>query len=161
MKLGKKRNCLVTFRIVLAAACLFWVVPAAQGAPWDKSKRLERVVKAYDPEKLVSVRGTVTKIYVKHPSESANKNSVGWHMVVQNETDKVDVHLVPLWYMETMEGVVAEGDVVGVSGTWQEAEEKQRKQGITFRLWASSVEKDGAEVLKLRDSNGMPVWSNH
>ena len=151
----------------LAAICAALAIAAmaitadSGAAPWEKSSRLDRVVKAHNPEKLVTVSGVVKKIYVKHPSTAANRNSVGWHMVVQNDTEKVDVHLVPRWYLDSLDGVIHEGDQVEVFGTRQKAKEKQKKKGITFRLWAAKVSKGGAVVLDLRDETGKPVWSNH
>jgi hypothetical protein len=61
------------------------------------------------------------------------------------------VHLGPVWYIERQDMKIDPGDKVEITGSRIIFEGKPA-------IIATEV-KNGAEILKLRDENGFPVWS--
>lgn len=75
----------------------------------------------------------------------------GLHLKLKRLKDTIDVHLGPVWYMENQEASFAANDSVKVTGS-----------KVTYNgkpaIIASEVKK-GRDVLTLRDSKGLPLWS--
>lgn len=148
--------CLALFGIVTLA------IPfAACSAPWDGSQRLSRMTTVYDVNQLETITGTVEKIYEKIPSTSANANSAGYHMVIKTKTESVDIHLGPIWYIKSLEGKIDRGDIVQVSGSRAEGHVAEKGKISLREIRASEVKKGDEVVLKLRDRDGKPFWSNY
>ncbi len=130
-------------------------------APWDKSDRIEGAVKKYKLDKVETISGTVTKVIEKVPSFGKKKNdALGYHILVQTETDEVDVHLGPTWYLVTLEGQIDVGDFVHAVGSVKEPHVEDGKQHPK-EMRAAEIRKGDAVVLKLRDADGRPVWSGY
>jgi hypothetical protein len=77
--------------------------------------------------------------------------SQGIHLKVKTETDTVNVHLGPAWFIERQDIKIEKGDRVEIKGS-----------RITFdgapAIVAAVIEKDDTK-LKLRNENGVPVWA--
>ena len=75
----------------------------------------------------------------------------GIHLLFKTEKETVSVHLGPSWYIENQDVKILPNDTLEIKGS-----------RITFQgkpaLIAAEVKK-GAEILKLRDENGIPLWS--
>ena len=135
------------------------IATSALAAPWDKSNRLKHELVEYDKKQEMTLSGTVEKVFEKTPSTEPNPNSVGWHIWVKSESDLVDVHLGPIWWIKSLAGRIDPGDMIQILGSREEANEKLRQQGVTFRLVGIVVRKGGEEVLRLRDDQGRPLWA--
>jgi hypothetical protein len=102
----------------------------------------------YDAKSVETISGTVEKVDAITPRKGM---SYGVHMTVKTDKEAVSVHLGPGWYIENQDVKIEPKDKVEVKGS-----------RITFdgrpALIASEVKK-GDQVLKLRDENGVPVWS--
>lgn len=77
--------------------------------------------------------------------------SYGVHLVVRVAQETLSVHLGPAWYIENQDTEIGAKDSIDIVGS-----------RITFGgepvIIAAEVRK-GDEVLKLRDKNGVPIWS--
>jgi hypothetical protein len=102
----------------------------------------------YDTNTVETIRGVVEKIEMITPMRGM---SHGVHLLLKTRKEAVDVHLGPSWYIENQDVKIMPGDRVEVTGS-----------RVTFRnksaIIAAEVKK-GDEVLRLRDSNGIPVWA--
>jgi hypothetical protein len=102
----------------------------------------------YDTKTVEMISGVVEKVRKITPMRGM---SYGVHLLLETEKGPVDVHLGPGWYIEHQDIKIVPGDRLEVTGS-----------RITFKdkpaVIAAEVKK-GEEVLKLRDSNGVPVWA--
>lgn len=135
----------------------------AYAAPWDKSQQLRKMTDAYDISKLESVEGTVDNIFEITPPNSPNS---GVHIIVKAESESVDIHLGPGWYITHRDNIlaigdstIARGDLVKVNGAKFEGpmNPKLKLRGIR----AAEVLKKDVIVFKLRDKKGKPLWSGY
>jgi hypothetical protein len=102
----------------------------------------------YNPATVETISGTV---------ESVDKITrmrgmyYGIHLMVKTDKETIAVDLGPGWYVERLDTKIEKGDKVEVKGS-----------RITFAgkpvIIAAEVKK-GDNVLTLRDSAGIPVWS--
>lgn len=104
--------------------------------------------KMYDPKTVTEIKGEITKIESMVPM---NGMSNGIHITIKGKDQNYSVHLGPKWYLDNQAIKLREKDNVSVKGS-----------KVTFAgapaIIAMEVTK-GSEILKLRDSNGFPVWS--
>jgi hypothetical protein len=102
----------------------------------------------YDPKTVETVRGEVVSVE-KIPEKGGMAGGI--HLTLKTDKESVSVHLGPSWYLDQQSLKIAPKDQVEVRGS-----------RITFEgkpaIIAAEVKK-GQEVLKLRDDNGVPVWS--
>lgn len=104
--------------------------------------------KMYDPKTIETISGEVVSIDKVTPMKGM---SYGVHLTVKTDKETISVHLGPGWFIENQDVKIEPKDRVEVKGS-----------RITFggkpAVIAAEVRK-GEEVLKLRDDNGLPVWS--
>jgi hypothetical protein len=110
-----------------------------QGTPYNR---------IYDPKTVETISGEVEKVEQITPMK---KMSYGVHITVRKDKETADVHLGPGWFLENQDVKISAGDKVEIKAS------KVQFQGKPAFI-ASEVKK-GDEVLKLRDENGIPVWS--
>jgi hypothetical protein len=97
---------------------------------------------------VTTLRGTVDAVTVV-PARGGRAG--GMHLTLKTESQVLDVHLGPTWFLQS-EGVeLAKGDAVETTGSLVDSE------GATF-LIAREL-KVGQKVLTLRDARGIPAWS--
>lgn len=101
-----------------------------------------------DPARVETISGEVVSIDEFSPMKGM---SSGIHITLRAEKETIPVHLGPEWFLEKQDAAIAKGDNLEVTGS-----------RVTFdgkpAIIAAEVKK-GNEVLKLRDSDGVPVWS--
>lgn len=148
-------------RILIASLSLVLLASTAYSAPWDQSQRLTRMTNVYDANHIEAVQGIVESIYEKIPSSSSSPNSLGFHMILKTDTETIDIHLGPIWYLKTLEGKIDKGDMVKVVGSWAERHVHKDGKVAMKELRAAEVTKGSVVVLKLRDSTGKPLWSGY
>ncbi len=77
--------------------------------------------------------------------------SYGIALTVKGDKETISVHLGPGWYIERQDIKILPGDTVAVTGS-----------RVTFNgkpaVLAAELKK-GNETLKLREENGVPLWS--
>lgn len=155
---------------ILVAGFLVAAAVLAQGRgtqdAWGPGSRYGRM---YNPQTVQTITGEVVSVDKFSPAMGMPRGrmgqaggamgmrggamgmSSGVHLMVKTATETVSVHLGPSWFLEKREVQIKSGDKVKVTGS-----------RITFdgkpAIIASEVDK-GGRVLKLRDANGVPVWS--
>ena len=103
----------------------------------------------YDIDTETTVTGTVEAVEQVQPP-SGGRGQGGTHLVLQTDTEALEIHLGPTAYL-TREGlVVAAGDTVEVVGSQLMMNDEQV-------LIARQVTK-GDDTWTLRDASGRPMW---
>ena len=103
----------------------------------------------YDPQAVQTITGKVTSIDSLASGKGAR---FGWRRVsVQTAQEAIPVILGPAWYLEQQKFTLNPGDALEVRGSRITVEERPY-------LIAAEVKK-GKKTLKLRDKDGLPVWS--
>ena len=104
--------------------------------------------KMYDTKTVEIVTGEVIAIDKITPTKGM---SYGVHLALKTQKETISIHLGPGWYLDNQDIKIKVKDKVEIKGS-----------RITFEgkpaIIAAEVKK-GDEVLKLRDENGVPVWS--
>ncbi len=144
-------------RAVLSCTLAVAMVATAIAAPWDNSQRLRKVSEAYDTSAVVTVSGTIVRIYEITPCHSP---SYGFHMILKSAQETLNVHIGPGWYLKSLDGKLAAGDSVQVTGAMTKELVTEGNEKIRS-LRAAEIQKGGATVLTLRDKNGKPVWRGY
>ena len=108
----------------------------------------EQVQPNVDPKTVETVRGEVISVDKIVPKKGM---SYGLHAVLKTDMEEISVHIGPGWYLEKQEFKLAKGDTIEVKGSRITYKEKPA-------IIAAEVKKGNA-LLKLRDENGVPVWS--
>jgi len=130
---------------VVAFAILLLSLPAclqAQGWWWGS-----KIDSGYDPQTVLSVKGTVTEI-------ASQERSGPVSLSLQAENEQYTVMLGPQWYLKKLGFRVQRGDGVHIQGS-----RMLDRQGKVYLVAASiSIEKTG-ERIQLRDDSGSPLWS--
>jgi hypothetical protein len=102
----------------------------------------------YDPKTVQTLTGEVTSI---DTIAGSRRMAGGVHVVVKSDTGSVSVQLGPTWYLDKQETKIAKGDKITVTGSRISLDGKPA-------IVASEVKK-GENTLRLRDKNGVPLWS--
>lgn len=103
----------------------------------------------YDPATEVTLQGTLTKV-------ETQQGLMGWngtHLLVSFDAETLAVHVGPSNYLAQQEFSFAAGDQIEVTGS------RVKFEGSDI-LIARQIKK-GSQVLTLRNSKGIPVWSRN
>ena len=102
----------------------------------------------YDPAKAETVSGTVEAVTQVVPMKGMYSAVA---VTVKTDKETIPVHLGPEWYISRLDTKLAKGDTIEVKGTRTTFSGKPA-------IIAGEIKK-GDNVLVLRDSAGVPVWS--
>ena len=102
----------------------------------------------YDPAKAETVKGQVVSLE-QAASPRGRGMGVGFKLNTGSET--LMVHLGPQWFIDEQGVKIAAGDTVEIKGV------KAERMGE--KIFVAGEVTKGAEVLKLRDENGIPAWA--
>lgn len=109
------------------------------GAPYQRM---------YNPATVETISGTVEAVDKTTPMRGMH---YGIHLLVKTDKETISVHLGPEWYLERLDTKIEKRDEVQIKGS------RVTMMGNPAII-AAEVKK-GDAVLKLRDDNGIPVWS--
>jgi len=112
---------------------------------WGMGTQYQRM---YNPATVETVSGTVESVDEITPVRGMH---YGIHLLLKTDKEAISVHLGPGWYIERLDTKIEKGDKVQVKGS------RVTMMGQPAVI-AAEVKK-GDTVLKLRDDNGIPVWS--
>jgi len=112
---------------------------------WGRNSRFNRM---YDLQTVTEIKGQVTRIEEIAPMRGA---SPGIHLTLKSGSENITVHLGPKWYLDKQALKFNVKDRVMVKGS------KVNFEGVPTII-AAEITK-GKTVLKLRNENGVPVWS--
>jgi hypothetical protein len=149
-KFAKFISLLGVSALVLTASAA-WAQPGmGQGFGQGRGARAGKAYKRmYNPQTVETLSGTVVKL--EKTTYGRRGRNVGMHLTLKTAKETIQVQLGPSWYVEKQGMTLASGDQVEVTGS-----------RVTFRgqpaIIAAEVKK-GAQVWKLRDAAGVPVWA--
>jgi hypothetical protein len=141
---------LMAIPAMVLAAAMVWAQPGAgpgggQGQGWGAGGSYGRM---FNPQTVETLSGGVVEVTKFTPAQGM---SYGVHLTLKTDKETIPVHLGPGWYVEKQGVTLAAGDKVQVTGS-----------RITYQgkpaIIAAEVKK-GDQVLKLRDTNGIPAWA--
>ncbi len=112
---------------------------------WGPGGRYGRM---YNPKTVETITGEVVSVTKMTPMKGM---TAGLHLMLKTDKETVSVHLGPWWYLEKQAVKLEPKDTIEVKGSRITLNEKSA-------IIAAEVKK-GAEVLRLRDETGLPVWS--
>lgn len=135
---------------VMAAAMVVVNVPLATaagkgGGGWGIGGSYQRMYNAATVETLT---GTVERIDRFKPMRGMG---AGIHLLLKTDKELIPVHLGPEWFVNRLDTKLQKGDQLTVTGS-------RVTMGGKPVIIASELKK-GEDVLVLRDSAGIPVWS--
>lgn len=102
----------------------------------------------YDPAKAETVSGTVEAVTQVVPMKGMYSAVA---VTVKTDKEIIPVHLGPEWYISRLDTKLAKGDTIEVKGARATFDGKPS-------IIAGEIKK-GDNILVLRDSAGVPVWS--
>lgn len=102
----------------------------------------------YDQTKLETITGTVESISQIVPMKGMNSAVA---VIVKTDKETIPVHLGPEWYISRLDIKFEKGDTIEVKGVRATFAGKPA-------VIAAEIKK-GNNVLVLRDSAGIPIWS--
>lgn len=106
--------------------------------------------KLYNPKEADKLRGTVLKFIKIKPLPGMSKATV---LVLDDDGDKIDVHLCPVWFATAKETGIKRGDRVKIKGSWAEINDNDV-------FLASKVKKGEHYEFKVRlTKDGTPFWN--
>jgi len=137
---------LTMFMVIFTAESLAQQGKKGRGAGgWRTDSTFNRL---YNPKTVETVTG---KIIALDTLKSAKGMSYGVHLMLKTDKETISIHLGPGRYLENQDVKIGLQDKVEIKGS-----------RITFEgkpaIIAAEVKK-GDGLLKLRDENGIPVWS--
>jgi hypothetical protein len=102
----------------------------------------------YDPAKVETMTGQVVSL---EQAASPRGMGMGVGFTLNTGSETLVVHLGPQWFIDEQGVKIAAGDTVEIKGV------KVERMGE--KIFVAGEVKKGAEVLKLRDENGIPTWA--
>jgi hypothetical protein len=129
------------------SAAVFLLALAAPSTLPQKRMAQGKGMPKYDAAAEVTLRGAVEEV----TQHKGRMGRTGTHLLVNFDGRSMAVHLGPTSYLERNNFAFAKGDQVEVTGS-------KVRMGDADVLLAREV-KAGDRTLKLRDAQGMPLWS--
>ncbi len=102
----------------------------------------------YDAKTVETAHGTVVSMEKTSPPAV---RGYGVHLMLKTAAETIPVDLGPAWFWKKQKMQVATGDTISVTGSRVTIDGKPT-------IIAAEIKK-GDEILKLRDTSGVPVWS--
>jgi hypothetical protein len=102
----------------------------------------------YNPDSVETITGEVISV---NQFTSNRGRSQGMYMQMRTGNETVSVHLGPAWYWQNQGMTIEPNDRIQVQGS------RINRAGNSTMI-AAQVHK-GNQVMRLRDANGVPVWS--
>lgn len=104
-----------------------------------------RYMHMFDPKTITTVDGEVMKI-----NSAQHMRNIGVHATIKTSEGEIDVHLGPSWFIDNQDVQLKTKDKITVTGSKVSIDGQPAIIGIEIRR--------GEDVLKLRDSDGTPLW---
>ena len=146
----RKRNILIATLVTLVAAVSIGVA-APPGFGWRGSRGWAvdgNYGRLFDPKTVVTIHGTIASLTEVTPMRGMG---MGVHLMLKTEAETVDVHLGPVWYLESQDADLKAGDTIEVRGSRIQIDKRPTIIAIEI--------KRGDDVLVLRDADGIPRWA--
>jgi len=102
--------------------------------------------RTYNPQTVETVSGQVVSV-----DKMGSASYQGVHLTIKTDKETIPVHLGPSWYLDQQKMTFSPKNTVEITGS-----------RVTFdgkpAIIAAEVKK-GGQSLKLRESNGIPMWA--
>jgi hypothetical protein len=137
--------------LVALAAAVSIGVAAPPGFGWRGSRGWAvdgSYGRLFDPKSVVTIRGTIASLREVTPMKGMG---MGVHLMLKTDAETVDVHLGPLWFLESQDADLKAGDAIEVRGSRVQIDKRPALIAIEI--------KRGGDVLVLRDADGLPRWA--
>ncbi|HEU4385622.1 MAG TPA: hypothetical protein VFR85_19205 [Anaeromyxobacteraceae bacterium] len=134
-------------RLLWFGALLAPLAAAAHGGPGRDG--MGEPGRMFDPDTVTTVQGRISHIQ----RIDRGRGHRGIHVTLAVGSEALPVHLGPDFYVDGQGLKLAEGDVVEVKGS-----------RVTFQGEPAIIAQElrrGADVLALRDADGVPLWRGH
>lgn len=102
----------------------------------------------YDTKTVETIEGTISSI---EKTMSPKGRGRGMHLMLKTGNETISVHVGPTWYIDKQTVRLQTNDTITVTGS------RITVEGAPAII-ASRITK-GSELLKLRDDDGVPMWS--
>jgi hypothetical protein len=132
---------------IIGAGLLGAAIAVAQPGPGRGAGR-GSATRMYDPATVETLNGVVER--VEQVKGMGGGGGSGIHLLLKTDKEEIPVLLGPSWYVEKQSLAFAPQDRVEVRGSRTSYEGKPA-------IVAAEVKK-GDQVLKLRDTAGVPLW---
>jgi len=136
--------------LVVFAAAAAVIALALAGGSFAQGARRAGYGMRYDPQTVETVSGTVIAV---EKIAYGRRGHYGVHLELKTATGELPVELGPSWFINRQSMKIAPHDVVEVTGS------RVMHKGKPA-LIAAEIKK-GGETLRLRESNGLPLWRRH
>jgi hypothetical protein len=137
------------WKTFLVTTAMLGVAASASAQPCDDCSGAGNAGRVYSSATETTVAGTIDDVKTISPGNGPG----GLHLIVNTSSGPLEVHVGPTWYVSSRNVTFVKGDAVTVVGS------KVTMSGRDV-LVAREITK-GQQVLTLRTSNGVPVWSGH
>lgn len=140
--------------IALVVTVIFLLTASASFAAWKNWKGSggwgmgSHYNRMYNPATVETISGTVESVDKITPMKGM---TYGVYLIVKTDKETISIHLGPGWYIERLDTKIEKGDKIEVKGS--------RVTILGKPAIIAAEVKKGDSVLKLRDENGIPVWS--
>ena len=135
--------------VIFLFSLVFTLAPYAQQTVTQKKDPGMSPGNLYDPKTVETIRGMVVSL---EEFTLVRGMPPGVQVIMQAESgEEISVFLGPQWYIEDQDFEIQPKDTISVKGSRAVFEGKPA-------LIAAVIFK-GDRILKLRDENGVPVWS--
>ena len=112
---------------------------------WGMGSNYNRM---YDPKTVETVAGEVIAVDRITPVKGM---SYGIHLTLKTDKETISIHLGPGWYLENQDVKIELKDKIEIKGS------RIMFEGNPAIIAAEVIK--GDELLKLRNVNGVPLWS--
>jgi hypothetical protein len=135
---------LAVLLVVATGSTVFGQFRGGSGG-WGAHGQYQRM---FNPATVETLSGVVVRIETFKPMKGMR---AGIHLILKTDKETIPVHLGPAWFIERQDTKIEKGDKIEVKGSRVTVDGKPA-------IIAGEVKK-GSNVLVLRDSSGIPVWS--
>jgi hypothetical protein len=138
--------------LLCVMACLFSFSPLHAASDADKQGwgNEDAYNQLYSPRELDKLRGNVLRFKTLSPLPGMSKATV---LILDDDGDKIEVHLCPVWFATAKDTGIKRGDRVKIKGNWAEIDGEDV-------FMASKVKKGEHYEFKVRlTKDGSPFWN--
>ncbi len=142
-------------KYIIASIATLWLISSlaatvslAQGQGQRSVETERRGSRIYDSASLEEIDGEVLSV---NQINSRRGQGYGVHLLLKTAEETIEIRLGPKWYLEEQNFSFEPGDRIEVKGS------RITFSGIPSFIAAEVKKAD--RVLRLRDPNGIPMWS--
>lgn len=138
--------------LLFSVVCSFVLTPLYAASDNDRRGwgNEDEYNQLYSPRELDKLRGNVVKFKKVSPLPGMSKATV---LVLDDDGDKIDVHICPVWFATAKDTGIKRGDRVKIKGSWAEIDGEDV-------FMASKIKKGEHYQFKVRlTKDGTPFWN--